>query len=170
MSDDLINATIEQMLKWNQSDAGEANRFKLIMHHRTIEAMNGLSLRLDKLHEQTEESNVQAKANNAAQEKQQRAMVGLTLVIALATVAYTVTTVWSTAKTMSGQQTVYVGGSGAVAESAAIHMGVDVKGRPSICINGTAYGVPAPGDTTIKPRFADARADGLPAPQLNCRS
>ena len=91
------------------------------MLHRTNEAMNGLSGRLDKLL-------AHAVENSAAQSKQQKTMAWLTFVIAAATIIYTVTTVYATHETVRAQQASaaspakieYVRGSGAVPESAAV--------------------------------------------------
>lgn len=63
------------------------------MQHRTNEAMNGLSNRLDKLVRQAE-------TNSRAQGKQLAVMIALTTVLAIATVAYTVTTIYATRATV----------------------------------------------------------------------
>ncbi len=81
------------------------------MQHRTNEAMNGLFYRLDKIIEQAGES-------GKLKGRQQWVMIGLTVVLALSTVAYTAVTVWSTAKTTAAQEVVR--GFGAVPESAAV--------------------------------------------------
>ncbi|WNC94409.1 hypothetical protein RI103_35165 [Paraburkholderia sp. FT54] len=99
------------------------------MLHRTNEAMNGLSHRLDEII-------VQAEKNGRAQGRQQWAMIALTAVLALATIVYTVTTDYATRETVKAQQAStasqvrveYVRGSGAVPESAAVHMGLTKKG------------------------------------------
>ncbi|ALS68364.1 hypothetical protein [Pandoraea apista] len=138
---------------------GEGQKYQRIMQHRTNEAMNGLSHRLDKILSQAEK-------DGKAQGRQQAVMIALTAVLAISTVAYTVTTVWSTLKTVAGQQTVYVSGIGAVPESAAVHMGFDETGRAAVCINGTAHNPPTGNATTIEARYPDLRnkAGDAPAP------
>jgi hypothetical protein len=84
----LMHASIQQLLKWDNSAPGDANRFKLVMLHRTIEAMNGLSNRLDNLV-------VEYKDNGIAQERQQKATNRLSLALVLCTVVYTGITGWS---------------------------------------------------------------------------
>ncbi|KVR92329.1 hypothetical protein WK28_18705 [Burkholderia vietnamiensis] len=141
------------------------------MLHRTNEAMNGLSYRLDQIIDQAEKS-------GKAQGRQQRAMIALTTVLAIATVVYTMTTIYATRETVNAQQASaaaqarveYVRGSGAVPESAAVHMGVDEKGNPAVCVNGTAYDVPAPGDAHLKERPQSSRLDGAILPVLRCQS
>jgi hypothetical protein len=93
------------------------------MQRRTNEAMNGLSSRLDKMLDQ-------ASKNALTQSKQQRTMAALTLVISVATVAYTATTIYATNMTARGPQTVYVSGAGPVPESAAVHVAIDAAGQP----------------------------------------
>lgn len=88
MSENILKAPIEQLLKWDNSAPSEANCFKLVMLHRTIEAMNGLSMRLDNLV-------VEFKNNGLAQERQQKATNRLSLALVLCTVVYTGITGWS---------------------------------------------------------------------------
>ena len=84
----IIDASIDQLLKWDNTDPGEANRFKLVMLHRTIKAMDGLSMRLADLV-------VEFKNNGVAQERQQKATNRLSLALVLCTVVYTAITGWS---------------------------------------------------------------------------
>ncbi len=88
MSEELRNASIDQLLKWDNSNPGEANRFKLVMLHRTIEAMNGLSMRLDHLVDEFKNTGI-------AQGRQQKATNRLSLALVLCTVVYTAITGWS---------------------------------------------------------------------------
>ncbi|MCW0054126.1 hypothetical protein OIV36_32170, partial [Burkholderia pseudomallei] len=132
--------SLEKLLKDEPSKPGLVELYQRTMLHRTNEAMNGLSHRLDQII-------VQAERNGKAQGRQQGVMIALTAVLAVATIVYTVTTVYATRETVKAQQAStasqtrveYVRGSGAVPESAAVHMGVDEKGIPAVCVNGTAY-------------------------------
>ncbi|CAE6820414.1 hypothetical protein R70006_06171 [Paraburkholderia domus] len=151
---------LHELLNSENNDPGVMALYERAMQHRSNEALNGLSHRIDKVIEQAEK-------NGKAQGRQQWVMIGLTVVLALATVAYTVTTVWSTAKTMSGQQTVYVSGSGAVPESAAVHMGTDSAGHAAVCINGSAYDLPSSSDARLKGRYP-VSPDGHPVMILKC--
>lgn len=162
---------LDKLLNAEVSNPALIAQYQRVMQHRTNEAMNGLSNRLDKII-------IQAEKNGKSQGRQQAVVIALTGVIAAATIVYTVTTVYATRATVKAQQAStgspsrvqYVRGSGAVPESAAVHMGVDERGDPAVCINGTAYDVPAPGDERLKARSQPARPDGVVIPDLRCRN
>jgi hypothetical protein len=59
---------------------------------------------------------------------------------------------------------------GAVPASAAVHMGTDEKGSVAVCVSGSAYDIPASGDTTLKARLQPARPDEALAPDLHCQN
>ena len=141
---------------------GLVELYQRTMLHRTNEAMNGLSNRLDRILEQAVE-------NSAAQSKQQKTMAWLTLVIAAATVVYTLTTIYASQAAMRAPDARLVSSAGPVPESAAVHMGVDEKGRPAVCINGTAYDLPAAGEGRLNERFQPAQQDGVMLPALRCQ-
>jgi len=84
--------SLHKLLNDEPSRPGLVELYQRTMLHRTNEALNGLSNRLDKIINTAEES-------GKAQIKQQRAMIALTTVLAIATVAYTGITIWSTMKT-----------------------------------------------------------------------
>jgi hypothetical protein len=163
----LEQISLEKLLTEQPSMPGLVELYQRTMLHRTNEAMNGLSHRLDKII-------VQAEKNGKAQGRQQGVMIALTAVLAIATVAYTVTTFHAThvseqqALAASQPRVEYVRGSGAVPESAAVHMGTDDKGSAAVCINGSAYDLPAPGDTRLKGRYP-ASSDGHPVMALKCK-
>src|ERR1700692_1413185 len=94
-----------ELLNSEASAPGLIALYQRVMQHRTIEAMNGLSNRLDGMLDQ-------AGRNAVAQSKQQRTMATLTFVIALATVAYTATTIYATRAAAHGPQMVYVSSAG----------------------------------------------------------
>ena len=162
---------LDTLLNSEDGNAAVIAKYQRVMQHRTNEAMNGLSNRLDKLIEQAER-------NGKAQGRQQAAMIALTTVLAIATVAYTATTIYATRATVGAQQASngsqtpieYVRGSGAVPESAAVHMGTDEKGRAAVCVGGYAYDIPALGDLMLKARYQPARPDGALMPQLRCQN
>ncbi|MCA7889111.1 hypothetical protein LGM58_38680 [Burkholderia contaminans] len=166
----LEQISLEKLLKDEPSKPGLVELYQRTMLHRTNEAMNGLSHRLDKIIDLAEK-------NGKAQGRQQGVMIALTAVLAIATVAYTVTTIYATRVTVAAQQAstaskapvAYVRGSGPVPESAAVHMGTDEKGRAAVCINGTAYDIPAAGDARLKNRPQPPRSDGALMPVLRCR-
>jgi len=143
MSTELKDAPIEQLLKWDNTNPGDANRFKLIMLHRTIEAMNGLSNRLDKITSQAEK-------NNQTQSRQQWAMIALTCVLAISTVVYTITTVWST--TASRDQNVNAS-TGSLHKNAVVYIGLDTNAKPTLCIDGYAYDIPSTGTQQLTRRL-----------------
>jgi hypothetical protein len=161
---------VDKILSSEATDSGIRAQYQRIMQHRTNEAMNGLSHRLDKIIDQAEQT-------GKAQGRQQKVMIALTAVLAVATVAYTATTIYATRATVSAQQASsdaqapvkYVRGSGAVPESAAVHMGTDEKGRAAVCVNGTAYDIPASGDVRLTERPQPAASDGAIMPVLRCR-
>ncbi|CAG9230207.1 conserved hypothetical protein [Paraburkholderia tropica] len=161
---------LKTLLNSDASAPGIIALYQRAMQHRTNEAMNGLSNRLDQII-------VQAEKNGRAQGRQQAAMIALTAVLAVATIVYTVTTVYATRETIQAQQASagsqsrieYIRSSGAVPESAAVHMGVDEKGVPAVCVNGTAYDVPALGDVRLKERPQPTRPDGAMMPVLRCK-
>src|ERR1700757_3237763 len=93
MTDRPYKDSLERLLNAEVAPPHEIARLDRVMQYRNAEAMNGLSNRLDKIVETAE-------ASGNAQSKQQRAMIALTTVLAVATVAYTVTTIWSTMKTL----------------------------------------------------------------------
>ncbi|MFL9921593.1 hypothetical protein PQR75_40830 [Paraburkholderia fungorum] len=158
-----------ELLNSEASAPGLIALYQRVMQDRTNEAMNGLSSRLDKII-------VQAEKSGKAQGRQQAVMIALTAVLAVATVAYTATTIYATRATVSAQQagtspqaTVeYVRGSGPVPESASVHMGTDEKGSAAVCINGSAYDLPASGDVRLKGRYP-ASPDGRPVMILKCK-
>ncbi|KAA0080930.1 hypothetical protein CIW54_22970 [Paraburkholderia sp. T12-10] len=166
----LEQISLDKLLTEEPSRPGLVELYQRTMLHRTNEAMNGLSNRLDQII-------VQAEKNGKSQGRQQGAMIALTAVLASATIVYTVTTVYATRATVQAQQAStgsqsrveYVRGSGAVPESAAVHMGVDEKGVPAVCVNGTAYDVPAQGDARLKDRPQPPRPDGAIMPVLRCK-
>ncbi|CAG9236028.1 conserved hypothetical protein [Paraburkholderia tropica] len=167
----LEQISLEKLLRDEPSKPGLVELYQRTMLHRTNEAMNGLSHRLDQMI-------VQAEKNGKAQGRQQPAMIALTAVLALATIVYTVTTIYATRETVKAQQAAtasqvrveYVRGSGAVPESAAVHMGVDEKGNPAVCVNGTAYDIPTAGQARLKYRPQPPRADGALMPVLRCKN
>jgi hypothetical protein len=113
---------LDQLLTSDATDPGLTALYQRAMQHRSNEAMNGLSHRLDKIV-------AQAEKNGKAQGRQQAVMIALTAVPAVATVAYTATTIYATRATVSAQRASngsqvrveYVRGSGAVPESAVVH-------------------------------------------------
>lgn len=159
---------LEVLLTSEEGNAAVIAKYQRMMQHRTNEAMNGLSHRLDQIIAQAEKS-------GKAQGRQQGVVIALTAVLAVATVAYTVTTIQATraserqALAASQVRIEYVRGSGAVPESAAVHMGTDERGRATVCIGGAAYDVPAPGDASLKSRTQPAAPDGAMLPALRCR-
>ena len=108
MDPDWKNIPIEKILNYEGAHTGEMNRLDRIMQHRTIEAMNGLSKRLDGVveklvglmetiyrvgqlgKEKGEDAIKAVNAANASQEKQQRAMKWLTAALVVCTVVYTI--------------------------------------------------------------------------------
>ncbi|KWO61114.1 hypothetical protein WT98_30735 [Burkholderia territorii] len=165
----LEQISLEKLLTEQPSMPGLVELYQRTMLHRTNEAMNGLSHRLDKII-------VQAEKNGRAQGRQQGVMIALTGVLAIATVAYTVTTFHAThvseqqALAASQPRVEYVRGSGAVPESAAVHMGIDEKGNPAVCVNGTAYDVPGLDEKRLKERPQPPAADGALMPVLRCQN
>lgn len=155
--------SLEKLLKDEPSKPGLVELYQRTMLHRTNEAMNGLSHRLDKLLAQTVE-------NSAAQSKQQKTMAWLTFVIAAATVIYTATTIYATKAAGRSPEVKLVSSAGPVPESAAVHMGADAEGRPAVCVNGQAYEVPGRGDEQLRGRFEPARTDGVQVSQLHCKN
>lgn len=163
--------SLEKLLTEEPSRPGLVELYQRTMLHRTNEAMNGLSHRLDQIIDQ-------AKQNGKAQGRQQKAMIALTTVLAVATVVYTATTVYATRETVKAQQASaatqvkveYVRSSGAVPESAAVHMGVDEKGNPAVCVDGTAYDIPAPNDAHLKVRPQPSHPGGAILPVLLCQN
>jgi uncharacterized protein YigA (DUF484 family) len=160
---------LKTLLNSDAASPGVIALYQRVMQHRTNEAMNGLSNRLDQIVSQAEK-------NGQAQGRQQGVMIALTAVLAIATVAYTVTTIYATRvserqASLSAQTKVeYVRGSGAVPESEAVHMGVDEKGNPAVCVNGTAYDIPAPRDARLNERPQPSRPDGTIMPVLRCQN
>lgn len=169
---------IDDLLKKYPTDPGVVALYARTMQHRTNKVMDSLSNRLLDLVNKSDEAIAQVRAAGEAQGKQQKTMNRLTLVIAVATVAYTGTTIYATRATLAAQQAanrpqaqiVYVRGSGAVPESAAVHMGVDEKGNPAVCVNGTAYDIPASGDARLKERPQPSQSVGAVMPVLRCQN
>ncbi|GGD98186.1 hypothetical protein [Caballeronia grimmiae] len=171
---------LDDLLKKNPTDQGEIALFARTMQHRTNKVMDSLSNRLlmlvrsaDALVGRSDKALEWADQNAVAQSKQQVTMSRLTWAIALSTILYTGVTAfstWITWKNSNTPQVVLVHSSGPVPESAAVHMGVDEKGTPAVCVNGTAYDVPASSDQRLKERPQAERADGAIMPVLRCRN
>jgi hypothetical protein len=57
-----------------------------------------------------------------------------------------------------------------VPASKAVHMGVDLTGRPAVCINGAAYDVPAVSDEELVGRFPPSQVGDPLSAQMFCRN
>jgi hypothetical protein len=156
--------SLEKLLNDEPSRPGLVELYQRTMLHRTNEAMNGLSHRLDKIIVQAERNSTQAEKASVAQGKQQLAMIGLTFAIAFATVIYTITTIYATVATASASKPT---ATSAIAETPALHIGTDENGKPALCIDGGAFEIPRPGDATVRGRFQASRP-GQPVAHLKC--
>lgn len=112
MTKDFKNIEIDEILNYDRPETAVMARYERIMQHRTIEAMNGLSGRLDGVidkltgvmgtihnvgqlaQEKAEQAIAATQEASASQKKQQNAMRWLTAVLVICTLAYTAINAW----------------------------------------------------------------------------